>query len=150
MSTSEEKTTLSIVLESATGVWESSSDVKVNFRIACEPSCQGEFVPSLILQRVGGESGYWAPFNPHTGLSLHPNEVVRIDAPRELAAEVDAKDVQWAPLRSSVWPNQTIFDAVPPGEYKLHLTFEPRRPSGSSKGAETRAFHSNDVSVVIQ
>jgi hypothetical protein len=129
--------------------WSASQHAMLRIRIT---GIDGELhtIPALELQGRDERDTYWAPLHLERGRSLAANSTALLTPEgtnRELS--VDPQDLMWGRSIQGGWPEQALFEVVPPGVYRLQLKVEVMSSAGGDR-RRVAAYRSNTVTVRVQ
>ena len=146
-------------IETETGTWSRESPLSVAVKIKNISKGPVDLVGIYTFQLTRADDPpmtYWSPVNildgralkldagkvPKGAIHLEPHEIKPID--------LDVTKLLWNRDISSVWPNQSLFEVVPKGNYDLIFDYETDRRTNSDNDPIVAHIVSNKVRIVVR
>src|SRR6266404_4706453 len=111
----------------------------VTLELAVAEDRELDILPSLHLQSEAQQKGqrreYWAPFDLTSGRTTKESQPTKIQHGSPRSFQAFPMKLKWAKVSSSVWPDASLPETVPPGKYRLRvdLTFKDGRTVSSKE-----------------
>ena len=112
---------------------------------------------SFTLTRVEGPAlAYWSPVNISDGTPVElkagkvPENALHLELHETKAIELDVTKLFWDRNVSSVWPNRTLFEVVPKGNYDLIFDVETDKGENSNNMSVVTHTVSNKVGIIVR
>jgi len=112
--------------------WTRIKSAKVHVKIEnfAKESESFMVIPSFILEESRSETGkeaYWGPINLRDG-SVRKKEskpdTLTLKEGESRTLDIDVSKLNWERSISALWPFQSLFSIVPPGQYKFYFELE--------------------------
>ena len=146
-------------IETEPGTWSRGNVVSVTVRIKNIADAPVDIVGhySFTLTRVDGPPiAYWSPVNIPDGTPVEleagkvPKSAVHLELHETKAIKLEVTKLFWDRNISSVWPNKTLFEIVPKGNYDLIFDVETDRRKDSDNIPIVTHITSNKIRVVVE
>ena len=96
------------------------------------------YLTPLSKNRPSARQEYWAPFDLANGTSTASWQ--KLGAVPRISTDLKPLELLWAPTKSSVWPDQSPTELLPPGQYTLRIQIEIK---------DGKIFWSNPVKITV-
>jgi len=118
-----------------------------------------DLVGTYSFELTGADSqpvAYWSPVNIQDGSPLKlddgkvPTGTIHLKPHEIKTINIDVSKLLWNRNLSSVWPNQSLFEVVPKGNYDLIFDVETHRRTNSANNPMVIHIASNKVRIVVR